>query len=65
MFARSEQGWYFDRGCTHYLSGLRLLSLGSLSHVRWLQIAVLLNPIVSMSEGLRAAPTPDVPICHP
>jgi ABC-2 type transport system permease protein len=32
-----------------------------LSHVRWLQIAVLVNPIVYMSEGLRASLTPGVP----
>ena len=32
-----------------------------LSHMRWLQIAVLLNPIVSRSEEQRAALTPDVP----
>ncbi len=32
-----------------------------LNHIRWLQIAVLVNPIVYMSEGLRAALTPDVP----
>lgn len=32
-----------------------------LYHVRWLQIAVLVNPIVYMSEGLRAALTPGIP----
>ncbi|MGC2164109.1 MAG: ABC transporter permease [Silvibacterium sp.] len=32
-----------------------------LNHIRWLQIAVLVNPIVYMSEGLRAALTPGVP----
>ncbi len=32
-----------------------------LNHIRWLQIAVLVNPIVYMSEGLRAALTPAVP----
>lgn len=32
-----------------------------LSHLRWLQMAVLINPIVYMSEGLRAALTPGVP----
>lgn len=32
-----------------------------LSHLRWLQMAVLVNPIVYMSEGLRAALTPGVP----
>lgn len=33
----------------------------ALHTVRWLQIAVLINPIVYMSEGLRAAVTPGVP----
>jgi len=28
--------------------------------MRWLQIAVLINPIVYMSEGLRAAVTPEI-----
>ena len=28
--------------------------------MRWLQMAVLINPIVYMSEGLRAALTPGV-----
>jgi ABC-2 type transport system permease protein len=32
-----------------------------LNHIRWLQIAVLVNPIVYMSEGLRAALTPGIP----
>lgn len=32
-----------------------------LNHLRWLQIAVLINPIVYMSEGLRAALTPGIP----
>jgi ABC-2 type transport system permease protein len=32
-----------------------------LNHLRWLQIVVLANPIVYMSEGLRAALTPGVP----
>jgi ABC-2 type transport system permease protein len=32
-----------------------------LGHIRWLQIAVLVNPIVYMSEGLRAAVTPTLP----
>jgi ABC-2 type transport system permease protein len=41
-------------GCVYYPWAV-------LSHVRWLQFAVLLNPIVYMSEGLRAALTPDVP----
>ena len=41
-------------GCVYYPWAL-------LSHIRWLQIVVLLNPIVYMSEGLRAALTPGVP----
>jgi ABC-2 type transport system permease protein len=40
-------------GCVYY-------PWAYLSHVRWLQIAVLANPIVYMSEGLRAALTPSV-----
>jgi len=32
-----------------------------LNHLRWLQVVVLINPIVYMSEGLRAALTPAVP----
>ncbi|HLH06949.1 MAG TPA: ABC transporter permease [Terriglobales bacterium] len=41
-------------GCVYYPWFL-------LHHVRWLQYLVLINPIVYMSEGLRAALTPDVP----
>ncbi len=41
-------------GCVYY-------PWGYLNHIRWLQIAVLVNPIVYMSEGLRAALTPGVP----
>lgn len=41
-------------GCVYYPWAL-------LSHVRWLQIVVLANPIVYMSEGLRTALTPGVP----
>jgi ABC-2 type transport system permease protein len=41
-------------GCVYYPWAL-------LAKVRWLQIAVLFNPIVYMSEGLRAALTPNVP----
>ncbi len=41
-------------GCVYYPWAL-------LWHVRWLQIAVLVNPIVYMSEGLRTALTPGVP----
>lgn len=35
-------------GCVYYPWAL-------LSHVRWLQVAILINPLVYMSEGLRAA----------
>jgi len=41
-------------GCVYYPWAM-------LVHLRWLQIAVLANPIVYMSEGLRAALTPGVP----
>ncbi len=41
-------------GCVYYPWAL-------LSHVRWLQVAVLVNPIVYMSEGLRTALTPGMP----
>ncbi|RRA50119.1 ABC transporter permease [Acidipila sp. EB88] len=41
-------------GCVYYPWAL-------LSHVRWLQIVVLANPIVYMSEGLRTALTPGMP----
>ncbi len=41
-------------GCVYY-------PWAFLGHIRWLQIAVLVNPIVYMSEGLRAALTPSVP----
>lgn len=41
-------------GCVYYPWAL-------LSHVPWLQYIVLLNPIVYMSEGLRAALTPGLP----
>jgi len=41
-------------GCVYY-------PWAFLNHVRWLQILVLINPIVYMSEGLRAALTPSVP----
>ena len=33
----------------------------ALKYIRWLQIGVLVNPIVYMSEGLRSALTPAVP----
>jgi ABC-2 type transport system permease protein len=41
-------------GCVYYPWAV-------LNQVRWLQIAVLANPIVYMSEGLRASLTPGVP----
>ncbi len=41
-------------GCVYYPWAL-------LSHVRWLQYLVLINPIVYMSEGLRAALPPGGP----
>src|SRR5271156_343678 len=41
-------------GCVYYPRAF-------LDHIRWLQIGVLVNPIVYMSEGLRAALTPSVP----
>ncbi len=40
-------------GCVYY-------PWAYLNHIRWLQLVVLLNPIVYMSEGLRAALTPGV-----
>ncbi len=41
-------------GCVYY-------PWAALSHMRWLQIAVLVNPIVYMSEGLRSALTAGLP----
>lgn len=41
-------------GCVYY-------PWAYLNHIRWLQIFVLFNPIVYMSEGLRAALTPTLP----
>ena len=41
-------------GCVYY-------PWAALYHVRWLQIVVLANPIVYMSEGLRTALTPGIP----
>jgi ABC-2 type transport system permease protein len=38
-------------GCVYY-------PWAALDHIRWLQLIVLVNPIVYMSEGLRAALTP-------
>ncbi len=40
-------------GCVYY-------PWAGLSRIRWLQIAVLFNPIVYISEGLRAAITPGI-----
>lgn len=40
-------------GCIYY-------PWATLSSIRWLQILVLVNPLVYMSEGLRAALTPEV-----
>jgi ABC-2 type transport system permease protein len=41
-------------GCVYY-------TWAGLGRIRWLQIVVLFNPIVYMSEGLRAALTPSLP----
>lgn len=41
-------------GCVYY-------PWGALHSIRWLQIAVLINPLVYMSEGLRIALTPEAP----
>jgi ABC-type multidrug transport system permease subunit len=40
-------------GCVYY-------PWAALDHIRWLQIAVLANPLVYVSEGLRATLTPQV-----
>jgi ABC-2 type transport system permease protein len=40
-------------GCVYY-------SWSGLDKIPWLQIAVLFNPIVYMSEGLRASVTPSI-----
>jgi ABC-type multidrug transport system permease subunit len=40
-------------GCLYY-------PWSALHHIRWLQIAVLINPMVYMSEGLRAVLTPEL-----
>ena len=45
-------------GCVYY-------PWAALTHLRWLQIGVLFNPIVYMSEGLRAAVTPSLPHMNP
>jgi ABC-type multidrug transport system permease subunit len=41
-------------GCVYY-------PWAALQHIRWLQIAILINPMVYMSEGLRAVLTPVLP----
>jgi ABC-2 type transport system permease protein len=45
-------------GCVYY-------PWAALTHIRWLQIGVLINPIVYMSEGLRAVLTPALPHMNP
>ena len=45
-------------GCVYY-------PWAFLNHIRWLQVVVLANPIVYISEGLRAALTPGVPHMPP
>jgi ABC-2 type transport system permease protein len=45
-------------GCVYY-------PWAALKYIRWLQIGVLINPIVYMSEGLRAALTPSLEHMHP
>ncbi len=45
-------------GCVYY-------PWAALTKIRWLQIGVLINPIVYMSEGLRAALTPALPHMNP
>ena len=37
----------------------------ALAAIHWLQLGVLINPIVYMSEGLRAGLTPTLPHMHP
>ena len=45
-------------GCVYY-------PWAALTHIGWLQVGVLINPIVYMSEGLRAALTPALPHMQP
>ena len=45
-------------GCVYYPWAM-------LHPIRWLQVLVLVNPLVYMSEGLRAALTPDLPHMPP
>lgn len=44
-------------GCVYY-------PWARLEEVRWLQIVVLVNPVVYMSEGLRSTLTPELPHMH-
>ena len=44
-------------GCVYY-------PWAALHNIRWLQIAILINPMVYMSEGLRAVLTPPSGICR-
>jgi ABC-2 type transport system permease protein len=45
-------------GCVYYPWAM-------LGHIKWLQYGVLINPIVYMSEGLRASLTPSLPHMPP
>jgi len=45
-------------GCVYYPWAM-------LAHVRWLQILILINPLVYMSEGLRSTLTPSLPHMPP
>jgi len=45
-------------GCVYY-------PWAALDRIKWLQMGVLVNPIVYMSEGLRSAVTPALPHMHP
>jgi ABC-2 type transport system permease protein len=45
-------------GCVYY-------PWAALDRIKWLQMGVLINPIVYMSEGLRSALTPALPHMHP
>ncbi|MDE1176497.1 MAG: ABC transporter permease [Edaphobacter sp.] len=45
-------------GCVYY-------PWAALDRIKWLQMGVLVNPIVYMSEGLRSALTPALPHMHP
>jgi ABC-2 type transport system permease protein len=45
-------------GCVYY-------PWAQLKYIKWLQVGVLINPIVYMSEGLRAALTPTLEHMNP